>query len=159
MDRPGGLSYSWQFKCCTQYHVFQMRTLRIALHPTVSSAAPEIKHVFRTLLRVAGYSWEFCWWRRDISAEIYYGPALDGVDALVRIDGCGLPFADAAQREPENFRESQEFVNRVGDLAEEQGHHPDICFGWGNAEISIWTHKIDGLTESDFILAAKIDKL
>ena len=58
-----------------------------------------------------------------------------------------------------NFRESQEFVNRVGDLAEEQGHHPDICFGWGNAEISIWTHKIDGLTESDFILAAKIDKL
>ena len=58
-----------------------------------------------------------------------------------------------------NFRESQVFVNRVGDLAEEQGHHPDICFGWGNAEITIWTHKIDGLTESDFILAAKIDQL
>jgi 4a-hydroxytetrahydrobiopterin dehydratase len=58
-----------------------------------------------------------------------------------------------------NFREAQEFVSRVGDLAEEQGHHPDICFGWGNAEIQIWTHKIDGLTESDFILAAKIDKL
>ena len=56
-----------------------------------------------------------------------------------------------------NFRESQNFVNRVGDLAEEQGHHPDICFGWGQAEITIWTHKIDGLTESDFILAAKID--
>jgi 4a-hydroxytetrahydrobiopterin dehydratase len=58
-----------------------------------------------------------------------------------------------------NFRESQGFVNRVGDLAEEQGHHPDICFGWGRAEITIWTHKIDGLTESDFILAAKIDKV
>ena len=58
-----------------------------------------------------------------------------------------------------NFRESQNFVNRVGDLAEEQGHHPDICFGWGRAEITIWTHKIDGLTESDFILAAKIDRL
>lgn len=58
-----------------------------------------------------------------------------------------------------NFREAQQFVNRVGDLAEEQGHHPDICFGWGNAEIRIWTHKIDGLTESDFILAAKIDDL
>lgn len=58
-----------------------------------------------------------------------------------------------------NFRESQEFVNRIGDLAEEQGHHPDICFGWGKAEITIWTHKIDGLTESDFILAAKIDHL
>jgi 4a-hydroxytetrahydrobiopterin dehydratase len=58
-----------------------------------------------------------------------------------------------------NFVEAQSFVDRVGALAEEQGHHPDICFGWGRAEISIWTHKIDGLTESDFILAAKIDKL
>ena len=58
-----------------------------------------------------------------------------------------------------NFREALELVNRVGELAEEQGHHPDINFGWGRAEISIWTHKIDGLTESDFILAAKIDAL
>ena len=58
-----------------------------------------------------------------------------------------------------NFVEAQTFVDRVGQLAEEQGHHPDICFGWGRAEISIWTHKIDGLTESDFILAAKIDEL
>jgi 4a-hydroxytetrahydrobiopterin dehydratase len=58
-----------------------------------------------------------------------------------------------------NFREAQDFVVRVGNLAEEQGHHPDVCFGWGKAEILIWTHKIDGLTESDFILAAKIDKL
>ncbi len=58
-----------------------------------------------------------------------------------------------------NFAEALEFVNRVGELAEEQGHHPDICFGWGKVEITIWTHKIDGLTESDFILAAKIDKL
>ncbi|MDT4895171.1 MAG: 4a-hydroxytetrahydrobiopterin dehydratase [Acidobacteriota bacterium] len=56
-----------------------------------------------------------------------------------------------------NFREALLFVNRVGELAEEQGHHPDISFGWGRAEITIWTHKIDGLTESDFILAAKID--
>ncbi len=58
-----------------------------------------------------------------------------------------------------NFREAQTFVNRTGEIAEEQGHHPDICFGWGRAEITIWTHKIDGLTESDFILAAKIDQL
>ena len=58
-----------------------------------------------------------------------------------------------------NFREALEFVNRVGELAEKQGHHPDVCFGWGQAEITIWTHKIDGLTESDFVLAAKIDKL
>ncbi|MDQ6652943.1 MAG: 4a-hydroxytetrahydrobiopterin dehydratase [Acidobacteriota bacterium] len=59
----------------------------------------------------------------------------------------------------ENFKEAQAFVDRVGQLAEEQRHHPDICFGWGRAEITIWTHKIDGLTESDFILAAKIDAL
>ncbi len=58
-----------------------------------------------------------------------------------------------------DFREAQVFVSAVGDLAEGQGHHPDICFGWGKAEITIWTHKIDGLTESDFILAAKIDKI
>lgn len=58
-----------------------------------------------------------------------------------------------------DFRESLQFVNRIGELAEAQGHHPDICFGWGKAEIAIWTHKIDGLTESDFVLAAKIDKL
>jgi 4a-hydroxytetrahydrobiopterin dehydratase len=59
----------------------------------------------------------------------------------------------------ENFREPLSFVNRVGELAEEQGHHPDIGFGWGYAEISVWTHKIDGLTESDFIFAAKVDAL
>lgn len=59
----------------------------------------------------------------------------------------------------ENFLETLAFVNRVGELAEEQGHHPDFCFGYGKAQITIWTHKIDGLTESDFILAAKIDKL
>jgi 4a-hydroxytetrahydrobiopterin dehydratase len=58
-----------------------------------------------------------------------------------------------------DFRDSLEFVNKIGALAESQGHHPDICFGWGKAELTIWTHKIDGLTESDFVLAAKIDKL
>jgi 4a-hydroxytetrahydrobiopterin dehydratase len=58
-----------------------------------------------------------------------------------------------------DFREALDFVNRVAELAEQQGHHPDICFGWGKAEITIWTHKIDGLTESDFVLAAKIDRL
>ena len=56
-----------------------------------------------------------------------------------------------------NFREALKFVNRVGELAEEQGHHPDIFLAWGKVEITIWTHKINGLTESDFILAAKID--
>jgi 4a-hydroxytetrahydrobiopterin dehydratase len=58
-----------------------------------------------------------------------------------------------------NFREALDFVNRVSELAEEQGHHPDVCFGWGYAELTVWTHKIDGLTESDFIFAAKVDVL
>ena len=58
-----------------------------------------------------------------------------------------------------DFKETLGFVDRVGALAEAQWHHPDICFGWGKAEVTIWTHKIDGLTESDFILAAKIDRL
>ena len=56
-----------------------------------------------------------------------------------------------------NFREALGFVNRVGELAEEQGHHPDISFGWGYTEVTVFTHKIDGLTESDFVFAAKVD--
>ena len=58
-----------------------------------------------------------------------------------------------------NFEESQNFVNRVGKISEEENHHPDICFGWGYCKIKIFTHAIKGLAESDFILAAKIDKL
>ena len=58
-----------------------------------------------------------------------------------------------------DFRQALSFVNKVGAIAEEQGHHPDILLGWGKAEITTWTHKINGLTESDFILAAKIDRL
>ncbi|HEV2385755.1 MAG TPA: 4a-hydroxytetrahydrobiopterin dehydratase [Candidatus Acidoferrales bacterium] len=58
-----------------------------------------------------------------------------------------------------DFRQALAFVNQVGELAEEQGHHPDIYLAWGKADITIWTHKIDGLTESDFILGAKIDLL
>jgi len=58
-----------------------------------------------------------------------------------------------------NFRGALDFTNRVGNLAEEQGHHPDIYLAWGKVRITLWTHKIDGLTESDFVLAAKIDEL
>ena len=57
-----------------------------------------------------------------------------------------------------NFLESQKFVNLVGKVSEEEGHHPDIMFGWGYAKVSITTHAISGLSENDFILAAKIDK-
>jgi 4a-hydroxytetrahydrobiopterin dehydratase len=59
----------------------------------------------------------------------------------------------------QNFIESQKFVNKVGSVAELEGHHPDIHFGWGYAKIKIFTHAIKGLAESDFILAAKIDQL
>ena len=58
-----------------------------------------------------------------------------------------------------NFLESQTFVNKVGSIAETEGHHPDIWFGWGYAKIKIFTHAIKGLHESDFVLAAKIDKI
>lgn len=58
-----------------------------------------------------------------------------------------------------NFREALDFVNRIGEIAEEEGHHPNISFTWGWVETKILTHAIDGLTESDFILAAKIDRL
>ena len=56
-----------------------------------------------------------------------------------------------------NFLESQKFVNEVGRISEEEGHHPDILFGWGYTKITITTHAIEGLSENDFILAAKID--
>ena len=58
-----------------------------------------------------------------------------------------------------NFVEALAFVNKVGNLAEEVGHHPNISFTWGWVEISIWTHKINGLNKADFILAAKMDQL
>src|SRR5262245_23144661 len=58
-----------------------------------------------------------------------------------------------------DFQKALDFVNRVGAIAEEQGHHPDLYLSWGKVEVKIWTHKIDGLTESDFILAAKTDRV
>ncbi len=58
-----------------------------------------------------------------------------------------------------DFITALDFVNRVAALAEAEGHHPDLHLSWGEVRIEIWTHKIDGLTESDFILAAKIDEL
>lgn len=58
-----------------------------------------------------------------------------------------------------DFVEALEFTNKVGELAEEEGHHPNIHLSWGRVVIKLWTHKIDGLHENDFILAAKIDEL
>jgi 4a-hydroxytetrahydrobiopterin dehydratase len=58
-----------------------------------------------------------------------------------------------------DFREALAFTNQVGELAEAQGHHPDIYLAWGKVKLILWTHKINGLTESDFVLAAKADRL
>jgi 4a-hydroxytetrahydrobiopterin dehydratase len=58
-----------------------------------------------------------------------------------------------------DFKSALAFVNRAGAIAEEQGHHPDIFLAWGKVQVTLWTHKVDGLTESDFIMAAKIDRL
>jgi len=57
-----------------------------------------------------------------------------------------------------DFKEALAFTNAVGQIAEREGHHPDIYLAWGKVGLSIWTHKIDGLTESDFVLAAKADE-
>ncbi|MDA9653725.1 4a-hydroxytetrahydrobiopterin dehydratase [Candidatus Pelagibacter sp.] len=58
-----------------------------------------------------------------------------------------------------NFKDSQNFINKVGEISESEDHHPDILFGWGYAKINITTHAIEGLSENDFILAAKIDQI
>lgn len=58
-----------------------------------------------------------------------------------------------------NFREALDFTNKVGELAERIQHHPDIYLAWGQVKLTLWTHKIDGLTESDFVFAAKVNQL
>ena len=88
------------------------------------------------------------------------GPALEALAAELAgawhvIDGHHL---EKEYRFP-NFVTALAFVNRVGALAEEQNHHPDLLLAWGRVVVRIWTHKIDGLTESDFVFAAKTDTL
>ena len=90
-------------------------------------------------------------------------PPLTGseIEALIDELGSGWKVIENHHLEREysfpDFRKAMDFTVRVGELAEEQGHHPDIYLAWGKVRITIWTHKIDGLTESDFILAAKTD--
>jgi len=83
-------------------------------------------------------------------------------ELLARL-GVGWRVVDGHRLEKEfrfgNFREALAFTNRVGELAEAQGHHPDIHLSWGRVVLTIWTHKINGLTESDFVFAAKSDLL
>lgn len=90
-------------------------------------------------------------------------PPLAGPEAAGLLDelGGGWRVVDGHHLEKEyrfkDFRTALAFTNRVGELAETQGHHPDISLSWGRVKLTVWTHKIDGLTESDFIFAAKAD--
>ncbi len=92
-------------------------------------------------------------------------PALKGeeLSALARELDNGWRVVDEHHLEKEfafpDFAQALAFTNRVGALAEEEGHHPDIYLAWGKVRVTIWTHKVDGLTRSDFVLAAKIDRL
>ena len=92
----------------------------------------------------------------DISEIHKYQKKVDGWDI---IKGEEEIFFLSKKFRFENFLKSQEFVNEVGKISEEENHHPDILFGWGYAEIKITTHAIEGLSENDFILAAKIDQI
>ena len=92
----------------------------------------------------------------DISEIHKYLKRVDGWDVIKNKDEF---FFIEKNFQFKNFSESQKFINEVGNIAETEGHHPDITFGWGYAKIQIFTHKIKGLVESDFILAAKVDKI
>jgi 4a-hydroxytetrahydrobiopterin dehydratase len=90
-------------------------------------------------------------------------PPLKGaaLDALAKELGSGWRVVDAHHLEKEyrfkDFKEALAFTNKVGAIAEKEGHHPDFHLGWGLVRLTVWTHKINGLTESDFVLAAKAD--
>ena len=92
----------------------------------------------------------------DITQIHKYQKKVDGWDVLK--DKKKIFFLNK-KFEFKNFLESQKFINKVSSIAEEEGHHPEILFGWGYAEIKITTHSIEGLSENDFILAAKIDSI
>ena len=92
-------------------------------------------------------------------------PALKGekLAALARELGADWRVVDEHHLEREfrfpDFAQALAFTNKVGAIAEEEGHHPDIYLAWGKVRVTIWTHKVDGLTRSDFVLAAKIERL
>ena len=92
----------------------------------------------------------------DISEIHKYQKKVDGWD--ISKDIKGIYFLNK-KFNFDNFKESLKFINKVGEISEDEGHHPDISFGWGYAEIKITTHAIQGLSENDFILATKIDNI
>jgi 4a-hydroxytetrahydrobiopterin dehydratase len=91
------------------------------------------------------------------------GAALLVLHHKLGADGNGWQIVDEHHLEKEyrfrDFAEALGYVNRVGAMADEQNHHPDVWLAWGRVRIQVWTHKIDGLTESDFVFAARCDAL
>ena len=92
----------------------------------------------------------------DVSEIHKYQKKVDGWDVIKNENNIFFLFKKFNFK---NFLDSQKFINNVSKISEDEGHHPDISFGWGYAEIKITTHAIEGLSENDFILAAKIDRL
>ena len=92
----------------------------------------------------------------DISEIHKYQKKIDGWE--VKSDEKKIYFLEK-EFKFKNFLNSQKFINEVSKISENEGHHPDILFGWGYAQIKITTHAIEGLSENDFILAAKIDQI
>ena len=91
-------------------------------------------------------------------------PPLKGEELGVLLDQLGNGWRVVEEHHLEksfrfpDFRQALEFTNAVGEMAEQEGHHPDIYLAWGKVTLQIWTHKIDGLVESDFVFAAKADR-
>jgi 4a-hydroxytetrahydrobiopterin dehydratase len=91
-------------------------------------------------------------------------PALEGIELrnlYGQLDGWNLVNEHRLEKEYlfKDFRQALAFVNRLGEVAEQEGHHPDIFLAWGKVKVTLWTHAIGGLSENDFILAAKADGL
>lgn len=92
-------------------------------------------------------------------------PPMEGAEVARLLEelGGGWKAADGRRLEKvytfRNFREALAFTNKIGEIAERQGHHPDINLAWGMVKVAVWTHKINGLTESDFIFAAKVEEM
>ena len=103
----------------------------------------------------------FMYFDEDMVLDIRLNTLIDEVDKFIIVEAtknhAGID--KKLNFKFENFLKSQEFVNKVGEISEAEGHHPDLWFGWGYARIKIFTHAIKGLAESDFILAAKIDRI
>ena len=92
----------------------------------------------------------------DISEIHKYQKKVDGWDVKKKKDNIYFLEKNFVFK---NFVNSQNFINKIGEISEKENHHPDISFGWGYAKIAITTHVIEGLSENDFILAAKIDQI